>query len=123
MRTSRKTKFAETIQKAWKKACEIYLRESGLKEGSAEWTFINDTNDPSQIVEVINETWAHHYTRSTTAGPEPAHYVSSSSAAKKTGFKAVTNRFNKLIGRKGLGRFYSNLHLAQLLISLTSTNA
>jgi hypothetical protein len=91
--TSRETKFAVNIQKAWIKACEIYLSESGVKEGSEEWTFINETKDTSQIIAVITETWAHYNNPSTSTAPEPARSVTSSSGVKKTAF-------NRIFGRK-----------------------
>jgi hypothetical protein len=64
-----------------------------VKEGSEEWMFINDTKDPSQIIEVVIETWAYHNNRSRSTTPEPVDYVTSSSVVKKT-------VFDKLIGRK-----------------------
>lgn len=90
------TKFAATIQKAWKKARDIYLKESGLKEDSEEWKFINDTDDPKQIIGIITETWAK-YNTSTSTTAESTKSVTSSSDTKKTGWKAG---FNRVIGRK-----------------------
>lgn len=93
--TSRETKFAMTIKEAWTKAREIYLRESGVKEGSEEWTFINDTKDSSQVIKIVTETWAHHNNRSMSSTPEPEPSGTSSSGVKRT-------TFSKLIGRKEL---------------------
>ena len=84
---TRETKFAATIQKAWKKARDIYLKESGLKEDSEEWKF---------IIEVITETWAK-YNSPTSAAAAPTKVVTSFSNTKKTGLKAV---FNRVIRRK-----------------------
>ena len=36
----RKAKFEKTMEGAWKKACQIYLKESGLDEDSQEWKAI-----------------------------------------------------------------------------------
>jgi Cft2 family RNA processing exonuclease len=98
---SQETKFAATIKKAWQRACDIYLKESGLKVDSEEWAFIIDTKDPSQLIQVITETRAKHNSSTVTA-TDSTQYVASSSSAKKTGrFKAT---FNSVIGRKESGR-------------------
>jgi hypothetical protein len=94
---SQETKFAATIKKAWQKACDVYLKESSLKVDSEEWTFINDTKDPSQIIQVITETWPKHKSSTATA-TDSTEYVASSSSAKKTGRFQAT--FNSVIGRK-----------------------
>lgn len=100
--TSNQTKFAATIQKAWEKACDIYLKESGLKADSEEWKFIKDTKNPHQIIEVITNTWTHYTKQSTTTTTEPTQHIASSSKVKKeTGFKAT---FNRVIGRKPTGK-------------------
>jgi hypothetical protein len=99
--TARETKFTVTIQKAWKKACDIYLEESGLNVDSEEWKFINNTKDPSQIIQVITETWTHYNTQSTTTATEPMQYATSSNSRKKTGLKAT---FKRVIGRKETGK-------------------
>jgi hypothetical protein len=99
--TSSQTKFAATIQTAWGKACDIYLKESGLKVDSEEWKFIKDTKDPGQIIEVITNTWTHYTNQSTITTTAPTQYIAASSKPKKqTGFRATVNR---MIGRKSTG--------------------
>ena len=97
----RKTKFATAIENAWKKARETYLSESGLRENSEEWKYIMETNDFSQVEEVINETWAKYNNPSGGVSPEPAQPVKST--VKKRGLKA---RLTKLISRKESGKIY-----------------
>ena len=104
----RKAEFAAAIEEGWKKACETYLSESGLKEDSEEWKFIKETKHFSQITDIINETWADYNNPAGCDSSEPAHFVTASSHDVKTiGFKAIVkSRFNKIIGRKESGKIF-----------------
>jgi len=110
----RQAKFAQTITKALQKACQTYLKESGLDENSEDWKRILATEDPQQVVDVINATWAQRNTQGDThndgthkdSTPEDDTHRMPSSAPKSTkrDYKAVTKRiFNRAIGRKESG--------------------
>ena len=94
-----KTKFATAIENGWKKAREVYLNESGLKEDSQEWKYIMETQHFSQIEEVLNETWAQYNNSTNRDSSETAQFVTP--CVKSTGLKA---RLNKLVGRKESGQ-------------------
>src|SRR5215471_1718328 len=101
-----KTKFAADIEKAWKQTCETYLSQSGIDKDSEEWKFVQDTEDPQQVIEVIIETWEHYRNPSKTPAPEEVYSAAStSSTVRKTssGLLARSKKhFNQLIRRKTL---------------------
>jgi hypothetical protein len=105
-----KKSFAATMEDAWKEACNTYLTESGLEKDSEEWKFIMETKESSQIIQVINATWANYnnpVAAADSAGhvSSPQFVTSSSPAAKKDGLKArVKHGFNKMLGRKESGK-------------------
>jgi len=101
------TKFAKSIAEGWKRACETYLKESGLKDNSEEWKYIDETKNFSQnfsqIIEVLNATWAHYNSPSDGA----QFIVSQTPSVKHGGFRAgVKRKFNQLIGRKETGKIF-----------------
>ena len=106
-----KTEFAVTMEKAWREACTMYLSESGLTEDSAEWTFIMETERFSQILDVVNETWANFNNpvgHASSSGPASSpQFVTSSPRGKKIDFVAKVKRgFNITIGRKESGNIF-----------------
>lgn len=97
----------KSIKDDWNKASETYLSESGLKEDSEEWKYIKETQTSSQIVEVINATWAHYNNPSGRSPSEPVQFVTSTPSVKNAGFRAgVKRKFNKLIGKKESGKIF-----------------
>jgi hypothetical protein len=103
---SPQTKFAATIKAAWKEARTIYLTESGLKEDTEEWKFINETKQFSQIAEVVNETWAQYNNPAGCASSGRASRFATSSphSIEKTGVRAgLKRRFKKALGIKESG--------------------
>jgi hypothetical protein len=99
MEASTREAFQPIIRKAWEKVLGIYFKESGLKVGSDEWTFINEQRRPRQAIEVIAQS-------TTTA-------LESTRKAKKTGFRAT---FNRAIGRKETGKILVRLSATQIWI-------
>jgi hypothetical protein len=96
------TKFATSIKNGWKKACETYLNESDLKEGSEEWKYIMETQRFSQINEVINETWAH-YNNPIDHASTPQFVTPS---FKTTGYKTIKRKVMKAVGIKESGKIF-----------------
>lgn len=99
--TERKAKFEKTMEEAWKKACQIYLKESGLDEDSHEWKAILTTHSSQEVIDILNETWEKRKSH-----PEDdSQFVGSSMPKSKTkGFKASIKRVsNPVIGRKESG--------------------
>lgn len=107
-----KTGFALTMEKAWREACTTYLTESGLKEDSEEWIFIMETEHFSQIIDVVNETWADYNNPVGQASSAPASspqfvITSSTHIGKKIDFKAKVKRgFNRAFGKKESGKIF-----------------
>ena len=100
--------FAAAIEEGWRKACETYLSESGLKDDSEEWKFITETKHLSQIADIVNETWANYNHPVGDGSSESINFVTTSSHnVKTTGLKAVVKRrFNKIVGRKESGKIF-----------------
>jgi hypothetical protein len=103
------TKFEAIITAAWKEARTIYLKESGLKEDSEEWKFINETKQFSQITEVVNETWAHYNNPVACASSGHASRFATSSPhrVEKPGVRArLKRRFKKALDIKESGEIF-----------------
>jgi hypothetical protein len=100
--TEGKARFATTMEEAWKNACQIYLKESGLDEESEEWKAILATKSSEDVVDILKETWEKRKSHV----EDGSHFVGSSTPdSKKTGFKVSLKRVsNRLIGRKQEGR-------------------
>jgi len=96
-------KFAMDIRDGWEKARQVYLSESGIKEDSEEWKFIMQTKQFSEIVDVLNETWAHHYNNPSVTTSETPSPQFVTPPPKKTGFKAVAGKLKKRLGIKPSG--------------------
>jgi hypothetical protein len=98
----RKAKFEKTMAEAWKKACQIYLKESGLDEDSHEWKAILATESSQDVIDILNETWEKWKSHS----DDDSQFVGSSMPKSKTkGFKALIKPvFNRVIDRKESGR-------------------
>src|SRR5271154_701365 len=97
----RKAKFEKTMEEAWRKACQIYLKESGLDEDSQEWRAILATKSSQEVSDILIETWEKRKRRS----ENDSQFVGSSTPETKTkGIKASFKRVsNRLIGRKESG--------------------
>lgn len=106
----RKTEFAVTMEKSWREACKMYINESGLKEDSEEWIFIMETERFSQIMDVVNETWANYNNPvgHATSGPASSQFViSSTHCGEKIDFKSKVKRgFNRTFGKKESGKIF-----------------
>ena len=101
--TGRKAKFEKTIEEAWKKACQTYLKESGLDEDSPEWKAILATKCSQEVIDILNETWGN---RKSHFKDDSQFVGSSTTPDSKTpkGFRASLKRVsNRFIGRKDPG--------------------
>jgi hypothetical protein len=101
--------FAATITAAWEEARNTYLSECGLKEDSKEWKFISETKHFSQIIDVVNETWASYNNPAgcASSGQVSQFVTSSPNSIEKPGVKTkLKRRLNKALGRKESGKIF-----------------
>jgi hypothetical protein len=113
-----KAKFAKAMEEAWKKACAIYLKASGLDQDSQEWSAILATESAKEVIDIITATWEK---RKTEAKGDSQFVGLPSSESKEKSFKSSIKRdANRFIGLKESGRI---LHLpAAATIDSSQTN-
>ena len=99
-------KFVKDIARAWEEVRQRYLDESGLKKSSTEWTFIEETKDVSQVIQVITEIWVHHQNpveqaqRSSEFVPAPLPTVGKVGRIKRFGNKFRSPKDSKNVLRQ-----------------------
>jgi hypothetical protein len=105
--SGREAKFAETIHKAWERACQTYLKESRLDEDSEDWKLILNTKDPQQVIDIINEAWAKRKSKDRTSSQQVVDVIDETPESKddpspstpKSKKPAVKRILNRLVRR------------------------